>query len=93
MVYIAVCWLGLLMTSEWEFLSLHNLAVALDMQFPDTQDHIWANILLGINFGVCVYNFHRAIISDPGYTESDLTEDQLSEVSNELSIWSLVASS
>jgi hypothetical protein len=45
-----------------------------------TPGHLTLNLVFILSLSTCAYNFVKAVKMDPGWTRSDLNEEQLTEV-------------
>ena len=63
MVRVAFAWVSRLLRREFPFIAI---AVRLTSCILETDSHAFAYLIFALSFGLCAYNFFRAMTLDPG---------------------------
>jgi palmitoyltransferase len=76
MVWVAFAWVTRPLQREF-FLSTLCSTYAL---FIDTESHAFAHLIFALSFGLCAYNFFRAMTLDPGTCPVPTSDAELKSV-------------
>lgn len=80
MIWVLYSWITRLLPGEWT-LAIFALFERLNWSHTDTQFHSFAHLLFAISFGLCAYNFFRAITLDAGGCPKPQSDAELKSVS------------
>jgi hypothetical protein len=79
MVWVAFAWVSRLLQREF---SLIATAVRLTSYILETDSHAFAHLIFALSFGLCAYNFFRAMTLDPGTCPTPKSDAELKSVSD-----------
>ena len=77
MVWVAFAWVSRLLQRELPFIAT---AVLLMSCILETESHAFAHLIFALSFGLCAYNFFRAMTLDPGTCPTPKSDAELKSV-------------
>ena len=77
MVWVAFAWVSRLLQREFPFIAT---AVLLTSCILETESHAFAHLIFALSFGLCAYNFFRAMTLDPGTCPTPKSDAELKSV-------------
>jgi palmitoyltransferase len=77
MVWVAFAWITRLL-QRWVF-SLSSPRTS-KTHFTETESHAFAHLIFALSFGLCAYNFFRAMTLDPGTCPGPTSDAELKSV-------------
>jgi hypothetical protein len=84
MIYVGGSWATLLLKGacrgEFGRYSFRKERTSDRSSGTGTPGHLTLNLVFILSLSMCAYNFIKAVKMDPGWTRSDLNEEQLTEV-------------